>query len=77
MKLVLGCVSNFQWAVSKPYIWICLPCRFVEDNDEGVGFCNFTCLHQYIDWIQGSTKFIQVLSWVGKFWSKRHKGPLG
>ena len=34
LKLVLGCDWNFMWAESKPYIWICLPRRFVEGCGE-------------------------------------------
>ena len=50
-----GVIENFQWGVSKPYIRICFYCRFVEGHGEGAGFRDFTCIHQYIDFIQGSS----------------------
>ena len=29
-NLPLGVIENYLWAVYKPYIWICFPCRLVE-----------------------------------------------
>ena len=37
-KLSSGVLENFQWDVSKPYIRICFPCRFVEVCGKGAGF---------------------------------------
>ena len=45
-------LENFQWVVSKPYIWICFPRRFVEGRGEGAGFGDFTYQHQHIDLLQ-------------------------
>ena len=55
LNVFSGVLSNFQRDISKPYIWICFPYRFVEGCGEGSSFCDFTCCHQYIDWIQGNT----------------------
>ena len=54
-NLSLGVLENFQWAVSKLYIWIFYPHRFLEGCGEGASFCDFTCSHQNIDWFQGSS----------------------
>ena len=57
----LGVIENCQWAISKPYIRIFFPCRFVEGCGKGARFSSFTCGHQYIDWLQcsySSLKFV-------------------
>ena len=46
-------IANFQWAVSKPGIWICFSRRFVEGCGEGDSFYFVYC-NQYIDWLQVS-----------------------
>ena len=60
-NLSSGMIKTFQWAVSKPDIWICFPCRFLEGCGEGDGFLNFKCFHKYIDWIQGSSSIYSSL----------------
>ena len=60
-------IANFQWSVSKPDIWVCFPCGFVEGRGEGYVFCYFTCRNQYIYWIQGSSSSYSSLKfcwWV-------------
>ena len=54
-------IEKLQWTASKMDIHIFFPCRFVEVHGEGAGFCDFTCSHQYIDWIQGSSSSLKIL----------------
>ena len=44
-------IVNCHWAVSKPDIQICPPCRFGEGRGEGCAFCDCTCHNKYIDWM--------------------------
>ena len=54
-NLSSGVISNCHLDVSKLDTRIWLPCAFVEDHGEIVGFCYCTCCNKYIDWIQGSS----------------------
>ena len=54
-NLFLNVLENFERAVLKTYIWICVPHRFVEGCGEGAGFYELTCRHKYIDWLQDSS----------------------
>ena len=53
-NLSAGVIANCKWAVSKPYIRIYFPSRFLEGRGRGAGFFDFTSLYQYIYWLQGS-----------------------
>ena len=50
-----GVLENCKWDVSKPDTQILFPRSFTEGRGEGAGFCDFTCCHQCIDWLQGSS----------------------
>ena len=72
-NLSLGLIANFQWAVSKPYIKICFPRRFVGGCGEGAVFCYRVCCNKYTDRLQGSSS---SLTFLVDFWQlifKHHR----
>ena len=52
----LGVIENCMWAISKPEIWICFPCRFVEGRDESAGCVVAVFI---INWLTGFKSIIQ------------------
>ena len=59
LKLFLGFIADFLWAVSKPDIHICFPCRFVEGLGEGAGWVfRFFCCNLLLYFISNVLKFI-------------------
>ena len=53
-------LKNCLWDISKPDISILFPRRFVGGHGKGAGFCDFTCIHQYIDCLQGSSSSLTI-----------------
>ena len=66
-NLSLGVIANIQWAVSKPYIQICVYHRFLEGRGEGDVFLFH--LYPSIHWLV-SRQFIKFdnFSWIFGDW---------